>query len=80
MNERRIDGERLARVEATLDGLRENFASQGATILDMSININTIRLSLAEQKGIRSAMAYVTHTFVGIAGVIAAYLGLKNGG
>lgn len=80
MHERRIDGERLARVEVLLDGLKENFDGQSEILLNLTANINTIRLTLAEQSGIRSAMAYVTHTAVGVAGVIAAYLGLKSGG
>lgn len=73
MRERRIDGERLARLE-------EKMGNVSDTIDLIRTDVQGLVISRAQDSGMRNAIHYITNGVAGMGGIIVGYLGLKHGG
>jgi hypothetical protein len=78
MKERRVDTERLVRLEERFKSLAIDTGDIMNDVKAIRADVASMSIHLAEQKGIRSAISYASHALVGIAGVALTYLGIKH--
>lgn len=66
-------GERVARVEEKTDLMLE-------AVKAIHADVSSIKISLAEQRGAKGALNWLTHLAVGVGGVVATLFTIKHGG
>lgn len=75
IKERRIDAERLARVETRLDNLDEKQDGQTEAIGKMAGDVTDIKIMLAEERGKQKMFRYGAHAAAVIMGSIGGFFG-----
>lgn len=75
MRERRVDGERLVRLETQMTEVREKQDDQSNILIQIASEVTTIRLAQAEQRGAAKTIKVIWVAGLSLLSLIGGWLG-----